>query len=185
VSNLHEFIEGTNPTDRNSLFPRLTVVTANGQVTVNPEATNYVQGITITLTQSANPGFSFLDWNGSATGSANPLVITIYTNMTITPRFRVPGDDFDQRISLAGYVTGHPGLSNAGASKQSGEPNHGGNSGGKSLWWTWTSPGSGSVTATTAGSDFRSSLAAYTGASVNGLTLVPEISPPSGPPPRR
>ncbi len=172
VINLHEFIEQTNPTDPNSLFPRLTVVTANGQVFVNPNATNYVQGTTITLTPSANSGFSFLDWNGSATGTTTPLVITIYTNMTITPRFRVPGDDFDQRIPLSGYVTGHPGLPNAGASKQTGEPSHGGNPGGKSLWWTWTAPGSGTVTATTAGSDFRTALAVYTGGAVNALSLM-------------
>jgi len=172
VINLHEYLEGTDPTDRSSLYPRLTVVAVNGQVTVNPEATNYVQGTTITLTPAANVGFSFLDWTGSATGPAIPLVITIHTNMTITPRFRVPGDDFDQRIPLSGYVTGDPGLPNAGASKQAGEPSHGGNSGGKSLWWTWTAPGSGTVTATTAGSTFRNALGVYTGASVNALTLV-------------
>ena len=172
VINVHEFIEHTNPDDRMSLLPRLVVVAVNGTVAINPQATNYTQGTIISLTPTANPGFQFLDWNGSATGAGIPLVITINTNMTITPRFRVPGDDFDQRIPLGGYVAGHPGLANAGASRQSGEPSHGGNAGGKSVWWQWTAPAGGTVTATTAGSSFRNALAVYTGTSVNALTLV-------------
>jgi len=63
---------------------------------------------------------------------------------------------------------------NITATKESGEPNHGSNQGGKSVWWKFE-PGStmgGSTTITTLGTSFRSIVAVYTGSAVNSLTLV-------------
>ena len=172
VSNLNEFLEGTNPADRNSLRPRLTVLATNGVVNIDPFATNYTQGTVVTLTATPNAGYSFIGWSGAATGNGNPLVVTMNTNKTITPRFRVPGDDFDQRIPLIGAPVTYVDLQNTGATKETGEPNHAGNTGGKSVWWTWTAPTSGSVTLTTAGSNFRNALAVYTGSAVTNLTGI-------------
>lgn len=62
--------------------------------------------------------------------------------------------------------------SNVGASKESGEPYHGGNSGGASVWWAWTAPFSAAVSISTDGSTFDTLLAVYTGSSVSALTLV-------------
>ena len=70
--------------------------------------------------------------------------------------------------SASGQATG----SNAGASKEPGEPDHAGRSGGASLWWRWTAPASGTVTIDTAGSDFDTLLAVYTGGAVDVLTAV-------------
>ncbi|MEA2292302.1 MAG: hypothetical protein QOF17_1325, partial [Solirubrobacteraceae bacterium] len=61
---------------------------------------------------------------------------------------------------------------NSSASKEAGEPNHAGNSGGKSLWWNFLAVSSGPIRITTAGSDFDTLLAVYTGNAVNALTLV-------------
>jgi hypothetical protein len=61
---------------------------------------------------------------------------------------------------------------NVGATKESGEPNHAGNVGGASVWWTWTAPITGSATVSTDGSDFDTLLGVYTGSSVNNLTPV-------------
>ena len=47
-----------------------------------------------------------------------------------------------------------------------------GNSGGKSVWWTWTAPSSGSVQIDTIGSSFDTILGVYTGSSVSSLTTV-------------
>jgi hypothetical protein len=141
-------------------------------VNVNPAATNYTQGDSVTLTATPNAGYFFIGWSGAATGNANPLIITMNTNKTIIPRFRVPGDDFDQHIPLVGISATYAGLQNTGATKEAGEPNHAGNTGGKSLWWTWTAPVGGSVTLTTVGSTFRNALAVYTGSSVSTLTMV-------------
>ena len=78
-------------------------------------------------------------------------------------------------FSLASSIRGASGQAtgnNAGASKEPGEPAHAGRSGGASLWWSWTAPASGTVTIDTAGSDFDTLLAVYTGGAVVALTAV-------------
>lgn len=61
---------------------------------------------------------------------------------------------------------------NVGATKQAGEPAHAGNSGGKSVWYKWVAPATGSVTVSTAGSSFNTLLGIYKGGSVGALTTV-------------
>lgn len=58
------------------------------------------------------------------------------------------------------------------ASKEAGEPNHAGNAGGHSVWWRWNAPADGTVTITTIGSNFDTTLGVYTGTSVNALTTL-------------
>lgn len=83
-----------------------------------------------------------------------------------------PANDlFADRIVITGTnvaVTG----SNVGASKEPGEPNHAGNSGGASVWWSWTAPRTDSVTMSTSGSSFDTLLGVYTGTSVSALTTI-------------
>jgi len=62
--------------------------------------------------------------------------------------------------------------SNVGATKEPGELNHGGNPGGKSVWWTWTSPANGVAIITTDGSSFDTTLAVYRGTAVGSLILT-------------
>ena len=60
-----------------------------------------------------------------------------------------PGnDDFEQRTQLVGSRT-HVATSNAGASEQAGEPEHLGNPGGSSVWYSWMAPATGRVTLST------------------------------------
>lgn len=80
-------------------------------------------------------------------------------------------DLFANRTVLVGPVVSTTG-SSKNATKETGEPIHGGNSGGKSVWWTWTAPASGTVTIDTAGSNFDTLLSVYTGSSVSALTSV-------------
>jgi Zn-dependent metalloprotease len=83
----------------------------------------------------------------------------------------IANDNFSDRtvISAAGgTVMG----ANVGATKEAGEPNHAGSSGGSSVWWTWTPLGSGSVQIDTIGSSFDTLLGVYTGSSVSSLTTV-------------
>ncbi|MFM1749317.1 MAG: hypothetical protein RLZZ188_2983 [Verrucomicrobiota bacterium] len=91
------------------------------------------------------------------------------------PKPAPANDAFAKRIPISGApdsaglvrVTG----SNVGASEEEGEPDHAGNLGGRSVWWTWTAPGDGIATISTAGSSFNTVLAVYTGGSL--ATLVP------------
>ena len=54
-------------------------------------------------------------------------------------------DDFESRARLVGTRL-HVDSSNAGATKQADEPNHGGNPGGSSVWYSWTAPATGRAT---------------------------------------
>ena len=80
-------------------------------------------------------------------------------------------DGFRSRVRLSD-ASGRAVGSNVGASKEIGEPNHAGNRGGHSVWWTWTAPASGTFVFDTRGSDFDTLLAVYTGSSVSRLSRV-------------
>src|SRR5438552_2157385 len=83
-----------------------------------------------------------------------------------------PGNDyFTNRTQITG-LTNTITATNEGATKETGEPNHAANSGGKSVWWTWTAPTNLTATLDTLGSSFDTLLAVYVGSSVSNLTLV-------------
>lgn len=85
----------------------------------------------------------------------------------------VLNDDFAERVTLPGQ-TNRVTASNVWAGKQTGEPNHANNAGGRSLWWTWTARLDGPVLFTTRNSTFDTALAVYTGKDLSALTLVAE-----------
>jgi hypothetical protein len=58
---------------------------------------------------------------------------------------------------------------NVGATSEAGEPAHAGNMGGASVWFRWTAPRDGSFAFVTAGSDFDTVLAVYTGPALDAL----------------
>ena len=87
----------------------------------------------------------------------------------------VPGpvnDRFEQRIPLVGPLPLTQQGSNANATKALGEPNHGGNVGPSSVWYSWTAPIDGPVQIDTIGSEFDTLLGVYTGDAVASLTSV-------------
>jgi hypothetical protein len=57
------------------------------------------------------------------------------------------------------------------ATRQKGEPNHAGNAGGKSIWWTWRATATGTVILDTVGSDFDTVLAVYTNSAIQISTV--------------
>ncbi len=61
---------------------------------------------------------------------------------------------------------------NLGASREAGEPDHAGSTGGRSVWWSWTAPVGGPVTISTAGSTFDTVLGIYQGSSLPSLVEV-------------
>ena len=92
------------------------------------------------------------------------------TVLTVTAASTLPNDNFANATVLAGTSLSATG-SNVGATHEPKEPFIL-KSGGKSVWWSWTAPSSGTVTLTTLGSDFDTLLGAYKGTSVAKLTLV-------------
>ena len=82
-----------------------------------------------------------------------------------------PNDMFAQARVLtrdSGILSG----TNVGATKESGEPNHGGDNGDATVWYRWTAPGNGEASFSTAESTFDTTLTVYTGTSVDALTQV-------------
>src|SRR5438876_3867721 len=80
-------------------------------------------------------------------------------------------DAFANGQSLSGS-TGSVTGNNVGATKETGEPNHAGDSGGHSVWYRWTAPASTPVTIDTIGSSFDTLLGVYMGSIVSSLTTI-------------
>src|ERR1044072_1369243 len=81
---------------------------------------------------------------------------------------RPPNDNFVNAIALQ-TNTGTLNSTNVSATREAGEPNHVGYMGDKSVWYSFLSPLNGQMTIDTIGSNFDTTLAVYTGASVNQL----------------
>ncbi|MCB0152236.1 MAG: hypothetical protein KDE01_31835, partial [Caldilineaceae bacterium] len=88
----------------------LTIVSANGTVARNPAQLTYHDGDDVSLTATPASGWSFTEWSGALTGSANPATLTIHGDATVTAnytRIRYP-------LTVArsgngtGYVTSSP-----------------------------------------------------------------------------
>ncbi len=82
------------------------------------------------------------------------------------------GNDFFANRTLLQGSNGSISGSTVGATRESGEPYHWSSTGGASVWHKWTAPRSGLVTVDTAGSNFDTILAVYTGTSVSALTRI-------------
>ncbi len=171
VSNLQEFLDGTNPADAASFRARLFTAAARGTITRNPDLPSYTLGTVVTLTPVPSPGYSFIGWSQNATGLANPLQLTMDGHKNVTATFKLAGDDLITALPLSGSAV-QVSSSNVSFTKESGEPYHAGNPGGKSIWWRWVAPASGPVTISTAGSVFNTLLGVYTGTAVNALTKI-------------
>jgi hypothetical protein len=114
-------------------------------------------------------------WNGSTAATrlrdwldpqgAGPLMI----NGANPPP---ENDNFANREILSGRPWGQVRGSNVRATRERGEPQHVGNSGGKSVWWSWRALATGTVVFHTHGSNFDTLLAVYRGTGVNALTQV-------------
>ncbi|MCA1964396.1 MAG: S8 family serine peptidase, partial [Prosthecobacter sp.] len=119
-------------------------VTANDGI-YSATLTVPVNGSSTTLNVTASRG-------GAPAVGAFPFTI-------ITP----PGnDDFAARALLAAGTTQATGT-NRLATMETGEPRYPSVAGSKSVWWEWAAGTSGSITVTTSGSNYDTTLAVYSG----------------------
>ena len=65
----------------------LTVNAQNGSVLKVPLSTTYNYGSVVTLTPTANTGYTFTSWTGDASGNAVPLTVLMTSNKVITANF--------------------------------------------------------------------------------------------------
>lgn len=87
----------------------------------------------------------------------------------------LPGPPANDNFTSAQTITGCSGSvngTNISSTKESGEPDHASNGGTHSVWYQWQAPSTSSVTITTAGSSYDTTLGVYTGSTVSGLSLI-------------
>jgi subtilisin len=122
----------------------------------------------------ATSGFFTLPSSGTYTIQASTNFINESGSYTVTltgPPTGVSNDNFANAQLISGS-SGVVGGNNTGATSEFGEPNHASITGGRSVWYRWTAPTSTTVRFTTAGSNFDTLLAVYTGSSVGSLTHI-------------
>ncbi|HVT80912.1 MAG TPA: pre-peptidase C-terminal domain-containing protein [Phycisphaerae bacterium] len=128
-------------------------------------------GSTFTATFSTTgltPGtYTFYAVATDASGNSSTV-----STATLTVQAPAPSNDSLAGGTILSGTSVSTSGSNTSATKESGEPNHAGNVGGHSLWYTWTATSSGTVAIDTHGSSFDTLLAVYTGNAVNALTRV-------------
>lgn len=85
-----------SPTPRNSASPAndclfsLTVAAdppAGGSVAKSPDLPGYSHGSLVQLTATAASGYHFSNWSGDATGSTNPITVTMDSDKSVTAHF--------------------------------------------------------------------------------------------------
>ena len=153
----------TNGTDYGRLGNTVTIPAGRTSVVinVNPIDDSLVEGTeSVVLGLSAGTNYSVDSTKSSATVNLEDNDAGVLSNDNFANRTTITGSDVT--------VTGD----NRNATAESGEPSPAGTSGGKSVWWTWTAPATGTVTISTAGSGFDTTLGVYIGDSPTTLQLV-------------
>lgn len=124
--------------------------------------------ITAMVPAAASSGaLSITTPGGTATSGTAFTVVTPPANDNFANAQVISGD--------SGAVQG----SNLAATKEPGEPIHGGNAGGKSVWYRWTAPSTGVWQFDTIGSAFHTELAAYSGTTLGDLAVVARSDDPA------
>jgi hypothetical protein len=77
-------IFGITPSDQAALTVE---IVGNGKVTVNPRANVYPTNQTVSLTAVPDSGSSFVDWSGDASGTQNPLNVSMTQSKVIVANF--------------------------------------------------------------------------------------------------
>ena len=149
---------GSNPTGINKV-----VVTVNGCASGSASGTTSWSA-NVVLQPELNV-LQAIAYDEAGNASAPVTIELIY--FAVTP----DNDFFAAAPPLVGLV-GTNSVDTSTATKETGEPDHAGNSGGKSVWWSFSTAEDGVLTLSTEGSAFDTLLAVYTGSTVSGLSPV-------------
>ncbi|GAA3964913.1 InlB B-repeat-containing protein [Hymenobacter antarcticus] len=68
-------------------FTLTTTVFGSGSIARSPALATYASGTNVTLTATPAAGFQFTGWSGDATGTTNPLPVSMTSNKTIMATF--------------------------------------------------------------------------------------------------
>ena len=93
--------DGNTP---NPIMYSLSVTSSTGGI-VNTDGGSYTENTSVTLIATANQGYSFSGWSGSANGNDNPLTFSMSSNKTIQANFSL------QQFTLSTTVSGEGNVS--------------------------------------------------------------------------
>jgi parallel beta-helix repeat protein len=147
-------------------------VTQNGTVIGSPTGNSLGAG-----GLTCNTAYTFSVVAVDSSGTASTPATATATTAACSPPSPVGVGATNDAFGAAVLLTGSSG-SAAGdttrATREAGEPLIVGNSGGHSLWYSWTAPSGGRTRVDTSGSAFDTTLAVYTGNALGSLTKLAE-----------
>ena len=78
-------------------------IVGSGSVAKNPNKSSYNQGEQVQLTATPGSGYSFSNWTGDASGTANPVTVTMNGNKTVTATFTlIPPTQYTLTVNIVG-----------------------------------------------------------------------------------
>ncbi|MGM1054474.1 MAG: InlB B-repeat-containing protein [Bacteroidota bacterium] len=87
----------------------LNLTAQNGTVSKTPNQQTYNDGTQVVLTATPNNGYEFTSWSGDATGSNNPLTVTMNSDKDITANFTLIESSFTLNVTAQnGTVSKNP-----------------------------------------------------------------------------
>jgi List-Bact-rpt repeat protein/immunoglobulin I-set domain protein len=92
-SNLTEFRDGTNPTNKTSLLPHLVLRPIGGQIVISPNNDHYTTGDSVSLTALPDPGLTFMSWAGDLSGSNPTTNLLMNADKFVQAVFGLPLND--------------------------------------------------------------------------------------------
>src|SRR6266404_6615200 len=107
----------------------------------------------------------------SAFKAKSLALLALFLSMTGMVAYAQPINDAFTNATLISGSTGTVFGVNFNATREPGEPIHY-TTGGRSVWYSWTAPDTGTATFDTFGSSFDTLLAAYTGTDLSNLVQV-------------
>src|SRR5262245_17612344 len=85
-------------------------VTGSGSVSVSPNQASYAAGTVVTLTATPSAGFTFTNWSGDLSTTANPTTIVMNANKSVVANFTALTGGLD--FNLYGFGAGTTGGGN-------------------------------------------------------------------------
>jgi len=148
---------GSNPSGVSQVF-----VTVNGSSLTAVGTTNW------TTLVALQPELNIIKVTAVDEAGNFSATTTIEVNYLILP----PANDFFVNATALSGTSGTVSGDSTNATKEVGEPNPAGNTGGKSLWWSFTPSTDGILELSTSGSTFDTIMGLYTGTNVASLTTI-------------
>jgi len=87
VSNLQEFLDGTNPTNAASALYRISLLNDGGSVVISPDQATYTHGQIVTLVATSTNSNPFHAWTGDVVTRSNSITVTMTTNLALFAHF--------------------------------------------------------------------------------------------------